>query len=136
MIVRAYYCSGRGGADVELRLSPLTEPFGFEKHTSSVHKTNCQTLPYLQDSKNEWGVPVASISDTNAKPPDTSFGRKGTQLRKVVTAISATRRWSRKKVSSTGGKKEASPIQGNNGEQVGLQRPDSLEKELPTLPGN
>lgn len=26
MIVRAYYCSGRGGADVELRLSPLQNP--------------------------------------------------------------------------------------------------------------
>ncbi|KAF8512502.1 hypothetical protein JB92DRAFT_2928191 [Gautieria morchelliformis] len=111
-----------------------------KKVATGIHNGGFTTLPYLQESKNEWGVPVASISDTGAKPPDTSLGRRGTQLKKVaqstVTALGVTRRWSRKKVPSRDGDVDGEKQSGQRSDkkEFSLEDDSFAEKALPVRP--
>ncbi|KAF8589877.1 hypothetical protein K439DRAFT_1628406 [Ramaria rubella] len=65
-------------------------------------KSPRQSLPRPPyHDKNEWGVPIVSISETGAPPPDRSLQRKGTKFRKAAAAASTmggvVRRWSQKR---------------------------------------
>jgi hypothetical protein len=97
-------------------------------------------LSYSQECKSEWGVPVASISNTGAKPPDTSLERRGTQLKKAaqstVTALRVTRRWSRKKVPSEDADADRGTPSGQRSDkkETSLEDDSSAEKALPAPP--
>lgn len=130
------------GAAFEASDAESLSTASLKQHASGDHG-GARPPPYFHESKNEWGVPIASISDTNAKPPDQTLGRRGTQLKKVakstVTAISVTRRWSRKKGPPSGedtGKPSKHQRENLDKNEFMLGRERFTEKGLPMLPAN